>query len=110
MAKKYYEDAALIFERGNLTSEALEAWERSRNVDMCLSCAHTLNLEKSDLHSLCTRLAEALKEDRRYGDAARILSHYLDDGEEAVATLVEGRLWGEALRLIGAIGRPDLMG
>ena len=43
VAKKYYEDAAMIYERGALQAEAVAAWEKSLNWRMCLTAAQAGN-------------------------------------------------------------------
>ena len=49
--------------------------------------------------------AEALKDVDRTEEAAALLEQYADDVEEAVSTLIEGRRWDEALRLMHKHGR-----
>ena len=43
VAKKYYEDAAMIYERGDFRAEAVAAWEKSLNWRMCLAAAQAAN-------------------------------------------------------------------
>ena len=43
VAKKYYEDAAMIYERGAFRAEAVAAWEKSLNWRMCLAAAQAGN-------------------------------------------------------------------
>ena len=38
-AKKYHEDAAMIYEKGEFWLEGVAAWEKSMNWRMCLSTA-----------------------------------------------------------------------
>ena len=42
-AKKYYEDAAMIYERGEFWLEGVAAWEKSMNWRMCLGAAQKTN-------------------------------------------------------------------
>lgn len=37
LAKKYYEDAALMYERGGLKLQAIDAWEKSLNWGYCIA-------------------------------------------------------------------------
>ena len=53
MSKKYFEDAALIFEAGNLNSEAVSAWEQSGNWNYCLALAKTVVTSPNEYSSLC---------------------------------------------------------
>ena len=55
-------------------------------------------------------MVSALKEARRFAEAAVVLRDYLDDPEEAIAALVEGSRWDEADRLIVREERADLYG
>lgn len=52
-SKKYFEDAALIFEAGNLNNEAVSAWEQSGNWNYCLSLAKTVVSSPNEYSSLC---------------------------------------------------------
>lgn len=51
-----------------------------------------------------------LQAERMYSDAATVLKDYLNDAEEAVAVLCEGRIWKRALRIALDIDRLDLIG
>lgn len=111
MVKKYYEEAALIFTRGNLSMEAVAAWEKALNWKLCLAAAHSIaEVSRMEFQDLCRRLVARLVEERRYGDAACILVESLDDVEEAIAVLSSGHCWSDSLRLIKKSRRADLMG
>ena len=64
----------------------------------------------SECRALCSRVVSALKEARMFAEAAAVLRDYLDDPEEAIASLVEGSRWDEADRLIVKEDRDDLYG
>lgn len=51
-----------------------------------------------------------LKADGRYAEAAEVLKYYLNDAEEAVASLCEGRCWERAIRIAQEVQRLDLNG
>ena len=53
VSKKYYEDAALIFEAGKLNVEAVSAWEQSGNWYYCLSLAKSVISIPNEYSSLC---------------------------------------------------------
>ena len=55
-------------------------------------------------------MVSALKEAKLFAEAAVVLRDYLDDPEEAIASLVEGSRWAEADRLIVREKRADLYG
>lgn len=47
-----------------------------------------------------TTIIEKLKTKRMYGEAATLLESYAEQPEEAIATLIDGSLWDESLRLV----------
>jgi len=63
-----------------------------------------------DLHERYGVLVEQLKAERKYEHAAIILKEYLNDIEEAVALLCEGRIWKHAIRISIDVQRSDLNG
>ena len=63
-----------------------------------------------DLHERYKILVEHLKAGRKYEHAAVILKEYLNDIEEAVAVLCEGRIWKHAIRITIDVQRLDLNG
>ena len=65
VSKKYYEDAALIFEAGKLNVEAISAWEQSGNWYYCLSLAKSVISIPNEYSSLC-----------RYGTFLKCLPFY----------------------------------
>ena len=109
LTKKYFEDAALIYEAGGLYIEAVSAWEQSTNWSLCLALAKSVIKPPNDFTNLCKRLVEKLKDSHRHKEAAEILIEYLNDPEEAVVSLIEGHDWFGALRLIELYKRPDLI-
>jgi elongator complex protein 1 len=109
LSKKYFEDSALIYERGGMMDKAVDSWEKAVCPSYCLSAAKTLGLSPNEMSSLCRRLVESLTDGKRHLEASHLLLEYLDDVEEAVATLVSGNLWSEAQRLIVKHSRKDLL-
>jgi hypothetical protein len=51
-----------------------------------------------------------LKTDGKYKEAAIVLLHYLNNAEEAITVLCEGRNWKHAMRIAYDVQRPDLTG
>lgn len=59
---------------------------------------------------LYEELVERLVEDKRYDEAAKILSEKLNRLEDAVATLCQGRHWHQAWTDSHCMKREDLIG
>ena len=110
ITKRYFEDAALVYEAGDLKVEAVDAWEKSPNWSNCLAQASDVVQNKTQFIELCRRLAEKLLEEKRPLPAAQIFLEYLNDPEEAVAALIGGQMWSEAARIINKHNRKDLLG
>ena len=101
------DDAIKIIKKGNMhTMPVLYYKEMKKKYGKF----QAIQLPSSEFHQLCTRLVESLKESQRFNEAAVILEWYMSDSEEAIATLIEGRNWAEASRLISSYQRPDLRG
>ena len=109
-SKKYYEEAAFIFQKAKMYQEALEAWEKSLNWRYCIGHAKDIDLEQEEYLQLCRRLAKALMEEKRYSEAGLLYAEQLKDEEEAVVAFVEGHDWAEAFRTASAYKRHDLIG
>lgn len=62
------------------------------------------------MHELYKGLVKNLKAERKYEPAAIILKEYLNDIEEAVALLCDGRMWKHAIRIVLDVQRLDLNG
>lgn len=67
-------------------------------------------MENSQFRELCLRLAQRLNDEKRFEEAGIIYAEYLDNGEECVSQLVQGKCWSEARRRIAKLNRPDLIG
>jgi len=63
-----------------------------------------------DLRGCYRVLVEQLKAERKYEHAAIILKEYLNNIEEAVASLCKGRIWKHAIRIAIDVQRLDLNG
>ena len=60
-SKKYYEDAALMYESGNNMVNAINAWEKSGNWSYCLALAIKEKMKRSEFENICRRLVEKFK-------------------------------------------------
>lgn len=107
-SKKMYQEAAIMFYKSEDFNKALDAHMLAGNWQDVIILSVKLKLSPVDSHTLYKELAERLKTDRRYKDAAEVLRYYLNDAEEAIALLCEGRCWKHAIRIAHDIQRLDL--
>jgi hypothetical protein len=77
LAKKYYEDSALIYEQGGMLTQAMGSWEKAVCPSYCLAVAKTLSLGPNEMTSLCRRLVDSLNEGKRHLEASHLLLEYL---------------------------------
>lgn len=61
-------------------------------------------------HVLYKDLAENLKNNKKYEEAAHILMNYLKDTEEAVESLCNGKKWKDAIKYVHDTKNLDLIG
>ncbi|EFN87660.1 Elongator complex protein 1 [Harpegnathos saltator] len=108
LSKKMYSEAAIMFCRSEDFQKALDAHKSAGNWQDCIIMSTKLNLSPADSHELYREIVERLKADRKYQEAAEVLRYYLNDAEEAVALLCEGRCWKHAIRIAHDVRRLDL--
>ncbi|CAF1168111.1 unnamed protein product, partial [Didymodactylos carnosus] len=116
MTKKYYIEAGLVFERGNLTKQALNAYEQGKDTENYLKLVERMkhehnSSEPSDqLQNISPiiivqqqqhyrSMAETLCNDSSYLDSGRIYEYYIGDYEEAFLSYLKGHEWSHVLRL-----------
>ncbi|XP_072752046.1 putative elongator complex protein 1 [Anoplolepis gracilipes] len=109
LSKTKYREAGIMFYRSGDLDRALKAlstlgdsWEDA------IAVSREMKLSSTDLHELYERLVKRLRAERNYEDAATILKDYLNDAEEAVALLCEGKIWKRAIRIAHDVQRLDL--
>ncbi|EGI70530.1 PREDICTED: putative elongator complex protein 1 isoform X1 [Acromyrmex echinatior] len=106
--QKYFEAGMMFYRSGNL-DKALETFSMSSdNWEDVITILKEMKLSPVDLHEHYKVLVEHLKAGRKYEHAAVILKEYLNDIEEAVAVLCEGRIWKHAIRITIDVQRLDL--
>ncbi|KYQ49072.1 Elongator complex protein 1 [Trachymyrmex zeteki] len=106
--QKYFEAGMMFYRSGDL-DKALETFSMSSdNWEDVITILKEMKLSPVDLHERYKILVEHLKAGRRYEHAAVILKEYLNDIEEAVAVLCEGRIWKHAIRITIDVQRLDL--
>ncbi|XP_014468470.1 PREDICTED: elongator complex protein 1 [Dinoponera quadriceps] len=107
-SKSMYPEAAVMFCRSGDLEKALDANMAAGDWQGCIVAATKLNLSPTDLRELYREIVKRLTADRKYEKAAEVLRYYLNDAEEAVALLCEGRYWKHAIRIAHDVRRLDL--
>ena len=107
--KRYFEDAALIFQDGGHNREAMTSWLKDGNWQFCIAKAWELNFSPAEITILYESLVQKLKEEKRFKEAAHLAKDFLKRDEEAVEILVEGCVWADSFTLIRTTNREDLM-
>ncbi|XP_077256116.1 elongator complex protein 1 isoform X1 [Temnothorax americanus] len=104
-----YVEAGMMFYRSGDLDKAVETFNMSSdNWEDVIAISREMKLSPANSHKLYNALVERLKAERKYKHAAIILKEYLNDAEEAVALLCEGRSWKYAIRIISDVRRLDL--
>ncbi|KAG0223795.1 hypothetical protein BGW42_005533 [Actinomortierella wolfii] len=103
------EQAGLAYSMAGQKEEALEAYKTGNYWREAMVLAQQLNYDKAAMSYLASTMADSLRNDRRFAEAAVVLSEYGRDTEEAISSLLEGRLWNEAYRLAHVSQRLDLV-
>ncbi|XP_075904166.1 elongator complex protein 1 isoform X2 [Nelusetta ayraudi] len=97
----------LLWRCGELPA-ALQAFTSCSSWRNSICVAQQIPLPDDHVALLARDLAGKLMEQRRYSEAALLLDQYAKDCEEAIAALITGSVWEEALRLIYMHGRQDI--
>ncbi|KAF9975119.1 hypothetical protein BGZ73_001334 [Actinomortierella ambigua] len=103
------EQAGLAYSMAGDKEEALEAYKTGQFWREAVVLAQQLGYDKAAMSYLASTMADNLRSDRRFAEAAVLLADYALDTEEAMAALLEGRLWSEASRLAYVSQRLDLV-
>ncbi|KAK2583885.1 hypothetical protein KPH14_001159 [Odynerus spinipes] len=107
--KSKYKEAAIMFHKANDYSNALHAYKIAGCWQEAIIVSALLNLSPVELRVLYNELQTRLYEDKRYCEASQILIFYLNDPEEAVKALCEGKCWKDAIRIATNVHRLDLI-
>ncbi|KAM9330548.1 elongator complex protein 1 [Gastrophryne carolinensis] len=108
-SKNQYEQAGLIFSRCCSFEKALDAFVSSSSWQQVLCIASQLEYSEDKMAALARNVAGKLVEQRKHENAAVLLEQYAQDYEEAIAVLLQGSFWEEALRLIHKYKRLDII-
>lgn len=109
LSKTKYQEAGIMFYRSGDLDRALRAFSTlGDSWQDAIVVSREMKLSSRDLHELYELLVKRLRAERNYEDAATMLKDYLNDAEEAVALLCEGKIWKRAIRIAHDVQRLDL--
>ncbi|XP_029166752.1 putative elongator complex protein 1 isoform X2 [Nylanderia fulva] len=109
LIKTKYQEAGMMFYRSGDLDRAFKAFcTLGDSWQDAIAVSREMKLSSSDSRELYELLVKCLKVERNYEDAATILKDYLNDVEEAVAILCEGKIWKRAIRIAHDVQRLDL--
>ena len=108
-SKNKNEDAALAYISSGNLRKASECYQSAGNWKMALAMASKLDPSPAHITSVAVSLVTELSESQRHGEAGRVAIEYLDDVDEGMVLLTEGREWQECMRVAYSQGRGDLI-
>lgn len=107
--QKRHEEAGLVFTSCGAHEQALSSFQKSGNWRQVFCMASLLQHTGEQVVSLARTVAGYLKGHKRSLEASRVLEEYAKDPEEAIAVLIDGMQWEEALRLMHKHDRTDIV-
>ncbi|XP_071964263.1 elongator complex protein 1-like [Antedon mediterranea] len=107
--KNRHEEAGTLYTLSGEWSDALEAYVKCGNWQQVFCLTARLGYGQDKVSMLARKLAGYLTQHRRHAEAAVVLEEYADDHEDAIATLICGAVWEEALRLMYKHKRTDII-
>ena len=109
LKKRLYQEAGIMFHRSDSLREALNAYKLAGSWQEVIITSTQMKLSVAELQVLYKELVERLKSDKKYEEAAYILINYLQDFEEAVISLCNGKHWTDAVRIAHSSNCLDLI-
>ena len=101
LSKNHYEEAALIYLRGEKFEQAIDCFRRAKNWKMAITLAKKQGYNNEKLAQLAKSIIEFLNTTpSQYYDASYLLLNYCNDPQKAFKCLVDGKLWEHALHLV----------
>ncbi|XP_011265632.2 elongator complex protein 1 isoform X2 [Camponotus floridanus] len=111
LSKTKYQEAGMMFYKSGDLDRALKAFSTlGDSWQDAIAVSREMKLSSRDLHDLYELLVKRLKAERNFEAAATILKDYLNDVDEAVALLCEGKIWKRAIRTTYDVQRLNLRG
>ena len=101
-SKKYYVEAALIYERGRFEEQASRAFRQGKDVQNSLKLLPDVSkqIRQPIVHTEPYRsLAEQFRHDSLFVESGQIYENYLHDYEEALLSYLQGHEWSHVIRL-----------
>jgi elongator complex protein 1 len=110
MTKKYYIEAALVYERGKLYEQASKAFRQGKDVQNSLKLLPKIPKQPVTNIEEYRSLAEQFRHDSLFIESGQIYENYLDDNEEALLSYLQGHEWSHVIRLFSTslYNRSDL--
>ncbi|XP_076376507.1 elongator complex protein 1 isoform X1 [Megalopta genalis] len=109
LKKRHYHEAGIMFHRSSDLKEALNAYKLAGSWQDVIVLSTEMKLSLIEKRTLYKELADRLKSDRRYEEAAHIFINYLEDEEETIVSLCNGKQWKDAVRIAHDKERLDLI-
>lgn len=107
--KKKPEEAGLVYVKAEEWQLALDSFKSCSNWRQAFCMAAKLKYNRENEVDLGQKLANQLRNNKKYVDAAIVLEEYANDNEEAIVCLIEGCQWEEALRRMYKHSRMDFI-
>lgn len=102
--KKYYVDAALVYERGDFNDEASRNFRQGKDVENALKFLPITPKTMTNFDAFRS-LAEQFRNDGLHLDSARLYEYSIGDYEEALISYLNGHFWSHAVRLFHTVLR-----
>ncbi|XP_076625115.1 elongator complex protein 1 [Colletes latitarsis] len=109
MKRRQYQEAGIIFHRSGDLKHALDAYKLIGNWQEVIILSTQMKLSVEEKHALYKDLIERLKNDKRYEEAACISMNYLQNTDEALVSLCNGKRWKDAVRIAHDTGCLELI-
>ncbi|XP_053985315.1 elongator complex protein 1 [Hylaeus volcanicus] len=107
--KRYYQEAGIMFHRSGDLKQASDVYKLAGCWQEVIILSTQMELSPIEKRTLYKELVECLKNDKRYEEAAYISANYLQNTEEAMVCLCNGKRWKDAIRIAHDAERLDLI-
>jgi elongator complex protein 1 len=108
-ADEKFEEAGCAYCSCSQLEKALAAYRAGGLWQYALVMGGMLNFSSSEMLTLAQELRDELHALGRPGEAAKVALEYCKDIEDAINLFIESREWMEAVRVVIAYGKPQLI-